>query len=108
MSKKLSKVSASLCALLMTSNMFASLGVIGANAETGTYKTQININLSGEKKEISPYIYGINYDTKEPDSIKGVTTTVARQGGNRFTGYNWETNHSNAGEDCKNNSDTYL
>ena len=108
MSKKLSKVSASLCALLMTSNMFASLGVIGANAETDTYKTQFNINLSGEKKEISPYIYGINYDTKEPDSIKGVTTTVARQGGNRFTGYNWETNHSNAGEDWKNNSDTYL
>ena len=108
MNRKISRISACLTALIITSSAFASVGYINANAEGTSYKTEFNVNLSGEKKEISPYIYGINYDTNEPSSIKKVTTTVARQGGNRFTGYNWETNYSNAGEDWKNSSDTYL
>ena len=108
MNRKISRISACLTALIITSSAFASVGYINANAEGTSYKTEFNVNLSGEKKEISPYIYGINYDTNEPSSLKKVTTTVARQGGNRFTGYNWETNYSNAGEDWKNSSDTHL
>jgi Glycoside hydrolase family 44 len=54
---------------------------------------------------ISPYIYGIN-------SAVGSTLNIApkldRLGGNRWTGYNWETNASNAGIDYINQSDNYL
>ena len=45
-------------------------------------------------RSISPYIYGVNF----PDwSTMNFGITVARQGGNRLTAYNWETNASNAG-----------
>ncbi|MGV3615459.1 MAG: glycoside hydrolase family 44 protein [Fimbriimonas sp.] len=54
---------------------------------------------------ISPYIYGANH----PDWEKLKTPfTVARQGGNRMTAYNWETNASNAGNDWRNQNDAYL
>lgn len=51
---------------------------------------------------ISPYIYGTN------DNLPGVPFTLRRQGGNRMTGYNWETNASNAGADYFHQSDDYL
>jgi len=52
---------------------------------------------------ISPYIYGTN---QTPD--EGSNTTVWRLGGNRMTGYNWENNFSNAGNDWKHTSDNWL
>lgn len=55
---------------------------------------------------ISPLIYGVNF----PD-WKGMTELsipLARQGGNRMTAYNWETNASNAGADWKHQNDSYL
>jgi hypothetical protein len=67
-----------------------------------------------KSKPISPYIYGINY----PDNWiyewldewnqyhNGYT--LAREGGNRFTAYNWETNASNAGNDYHHENDDYL
>jgi fibronectin type 3 domain-containing protein len=57
-------------------------------------------------KPISPYIYGINF-------YYGVTgapplLTFDRDGGNRWTAYNWETNASNAGSDYLYENDNYL
>lgn len=54
---------------------------------------------------ISPYIYGVNH----PDWAKmGRGFTVVRQGGNRMTAYNWETNASNAGSDWHHQNDNHL
>jgi fibronectin type 3 domain-containing protein len=55
---------------------------------------------------ISPYIYGINF-------YSGVTgapplLTFDRDGGNRWTAYNWITNASNAGSDYLYENDDYL
>jgi hypothetical protein len=53
---------------------------------------------------ISPFIYGAN--AQGDDSTAGIT--AQRGGGNRWTGYNWETNASNAGTDYLNESDDYM
>jgi hypothetical protein len=53
---------------------------------------------------ISPLIYGSN-------SARGLATnrqSVLRQGGNRWTAYNWENNASNAGSDWCFQNDGYL
>jgi glycosyl hydrolase family 44/Ig-like domain-containing protein len=64
---------------------------------------QIGVNTGSGRNPISPYIYGTNQD------LSGVATPGARRfGGDRLTGYNWETNASNAGTDYINNSDNYL
>ncbi|HEY4990438.1 MAG TPA: glycoside hydrolase family 44 protein [Opitutaceae bacterium] len=64
---------------------------------------QIGIDPGSGKLPISPYIYGTNQD------LPGVATPgVRRFGGNRLSGYNWETNASNAGTDYLNNSDNFL
>lgn len=60
------------------------------------------VHLDGERRPISPYIYGSNQDRP------GTTWTVRRWGGNRTTGYNWETNASNAGSDWNHSSDLYV
>lgn len=52
---------------------------------------------------ISPYVYGINEKGSE-----GLGASVRRLGGNRTTGYNWETNASNAGADWHHFSDNWL
>jgi len=57
-------------------------------------------------KPISPYIYGINF-------YSGVTNAppllaLDRDGGNRWTAYNWITNASNAGSDYLYENDNYL
>ncbi len=64
---------------------------------------EVSVDLDGEKTEISPYIFGIN-DVKDTS----VTATAIRQGGNRYSAYNWENNYSNAGADWRHSSDTYL
>jgi len=61
----------------------------------------ISVDLS-IRHPISKYIYGVNF----PDWEKmDVPFTLARQGGNRLTAYNWETNASNAGNDWHNQND---
>lgn len=79
---------------------------ISADA-AGSYDMAVTVNLAGEKKAISPHIYGVN-DSGDGSNLKNVTVDTVRQGGNRFTGYNWETNYSNAGEDWHNSSDTNI
>ena len=55
---------------------------------------------------ISPYIYGLNFYS----SVTGAPPdlTFDRDGGNRWTAYNWETNASNAGSDYLYENDAYL
>lgn len=67
------------------------------------YSANITINTSNQRAPISPYIYGINQDLSGGENL-----TVKRLGGNRTTGYNWENNFSNAGEDWYNVSDNWL
>ena len=67
----------------------------------------ITIDLSGERTPISPLIYGVN-NFSDATVYNRVTTTAVRQGGNRMSAYNWETNFSNAGSDWHHSSDTYL
>jgi len=59
-----------------------------------------------QTKSISPWIYGINFYS----GIAGVPPqlTFDRDGGNRWTAYNWETNASNAGSDFEYENDDFL
>ena len=55
---------------------------------------------------ISPYIYGLNFyfgNTNPPPML-----TMDRDGGNRWTAYNWGTNASNAGSDYIYENDNFL
>lgn len=54
---------------------------------------------------ISPLIYGIN--SGDIASL-GSGFTFARQGGNRYSAFNWENNASNAGSDYEYENDSYL
>jgi fibronectin type 3 domain-containing protein len=65
----------------------------------------ITIN-PAQTRPISPWIYGINF-------FSGITgappqLTFDRDGGNRWTAYNWETNASNAGSDFEYENDDFL
>ncbi len=71
-----------------------------------SYTMDVSVKMNGTKKEISPYIYGVN--AFDSSSLKNVKVNNVRQGGNRYTGYNWETNWSNAGEDWHHSSDTNI
>ena len=71
----------------------------------GGYDMNVTVDLKGTRKEISPLIFGVNQYTAD---LKDVKATAVRQGGNRMTAYNWETNASNAGSDWKHSSDNNL
>lgn len=99
----LAGLTASVLAVTCTAQIPAVLSASAADS----YDMQMSIKLDGEKKEISPYIYGVN-ESGNTNTLKSVTTHAVRQGGNRFTGYNWETNYSNAGRDWADSSDTHM
>jgi hypothetical protein len=71
----------------------------------GGGSVQFAVNSTQNVKAISPYIYGMNFFN---GSTLDNPVTLDRLGGNRWTGYNWETNASNAGTDYNNQSDNYL
>ena len=80
-----------------------ALALAASPAVGADLAVQIGINPSAGRIPISPYVYGVDQD------LPGVSQPGARRyGGNRLTGYNWETNASNAGTDYINNSDNYL
>lgn len=56
-------------------------------------------------RPISPYIYGGNF-TDWPTAGRAVT--LDRQGGNRMSAFNWETNASNAGNDYHFQNDGFM
>jgi mannan endo-1,4-beta-mannosidase len=65
-------------------------------------RVDVRVDAEAERSPISPFIYGSNQD-------RGTDRwTVRRYGGNRLTGYNWETNVSNAGSDWQHSSDLFL
>ncbi len=72
-----------------------------------SYDMNIVIDFTAETKEISPYIYGVNQYGNE-ENLDEANFTAIRQGGNRLTAYNWETNASNAGADWYHSSDSNL
>ena len=88
-----------ICIILLT----ACLSNISNNNETGNMIV-INIDTSAGRKPISPYIYGVNDFVMN----RNVTVFSVRQGGNRYTAYNWENNFSNAGNDWLHFNDSYL
>src|SRR5262249_31490799 len=57
-------------------------------------------------KPISPYIYGINFFSGNAGASP--LLTLDRDGGNRWTAYNWENNASNAGSDFIYENDSFL
>lgn len=73
-----------------------------------SYDITVSVDLFGAQKSISPYIYGVNSQFRSEEYLYNADAFSARQGGNRFSGYNWETNFSNAGRDWYHNSDAYL
>jgi len=76
-----------------------------ATPVAATANVTITINPSNTKA-ISPYIYGLNFysgNTGAPPLL-----TFDRDGGNRWTAYNWINNGSNAGSDYFYENDNYL
>jgi hypothetical protein len=73
--------------------------------QTVSADVTFSINSTQSVHSISPYIYGVNQFN---GSTPPVNLGLERLGGNRWTGYNWETNYSNAGTDYINHSDLYL
>ncbi len=72
------------------------------------YDLEVLVEADGSRKAISPYLYGVNSQFREEEYLYPADAFSARQGGNRFSGYNWETNFSNAGRDYLHYSDQYL
>lgn len=92
---------AGLCAITSASALPLATG----SAEDA-YTMNVTVKLDGTRKKISPYIYGVN-EYANSSNLKSLKVNSVRQGGNRFSGYNWETNYSHAGEDWMNNNDDH-
>jgi hypothetical protein len=78
-----------------------------ATATPANLAADVTITIDPTKtKPISPYIYGINFY----NGISGAPPllTFDRDGGNRWTAYNWVNNASNAGSDYFFENDNYL
>jgi len=73
--------------------------------DPGPSDVLFSINSTRNIREISPYIYGINF---YESAGFNAPAKLDRQGGNRWTGYNWETNASNAGSDYYHHNDNFL
>lgn len=82
-------------------------GLARIDHSAGQSQTALTVNftvdLNGQRTAISPWIYGSNRITQD----RGLWA-AARLGGNRWTGYNWENNASNAGSDWNHSSDDFL
>jgi len=78
-----------------------------ASATPAAAVVNVTITVDPTKtKAISPYIYGTNFysgNTNAPALL-----TFDRDGGNRWTAYNWINNGSNAGSDYFYENDNYL
>ena len=88
---------------LLPPRIFLGLGLVFVVGLRADNSIQIGVNPGAGQISISPYIYGTNQD------LPGVAAPGSRRnGGNRLTGYNWETNASNAGMDWYNSSDNFM
>jgi fibronectin type 3 domain-containing protein len=78
-----------------------------ASATPANAVADVTITVDPTKtKAISPYIYGTNFYSGNTSPQPNFT--FDRDGGNRWTAYNWETNASNAGSDYLYENDNYL
>jgi fibronectin type 3 domain-containing protein len=78
-----------------------------ASATPANAVADVTITIDPTKtKSISPYIYGTNFYSGNTSPQPNFT--LDRDGGNRWTAYNWETNASNAGSDYLYENDNYL
>jgi fibronectin type 3 domain-containing protein len=78
-----------------------------ASATPANAVADVTITIDPTKtKSISPYIYGTNFYSGNTSPQPNFT--FDRDGGNRWTAYNWETNASNAGSDYLYENDNYL
>ena len=94
---------AALCALAALLAPRAAVAITPDNP--GAADIRFTINATADAKPISPYIYGMNHFA---GSALTNPVTLDRLGGNRWTGYNWETNASNAGRDWYYQNDTHM
>jgi hypothetical protein len=76
--------------------------------DPGVAALRFTINATTGARQISPYIYGMNFFNGSTFDNAGLPVPLDRLGGNRYTGYNWETNASNAGRDWYYQNDTYM
>jgi fibronectin type 3 domain-containing protein len=89
-----------------------SAGESGNSAQTSSTpkaaaNPDVTITIDPTKTHpISPYIYGLNFYASATGAPPDLT--FDRDGGNRWTAYNWETNASNAGSDYLYENDAYL
>lgn len=93
--------------IFISATMLNSYNAYSSTDSSGS-SINVNIDTSAEKNKISEYIYGTNYDTNHNQGDIDKVATASRLGGNRFTGYNWENNASNAGNDYLHQSDNFL
>ena len=103
--KKTNRVFAAALAGLLLTAPASSLNLTSGAADA--YQMTVTVDTSANRKAISPYIYGVN-EYGNGANLENVKVNAVRQGGNRYTGYNWETNWSNAGADWKHSSDTNI
>jgi fibronectin type 3 domain-containing protein len=88
-----------------TAGQSANSSQASATPASPTANVTITIN-PAQTKPISPWIYGLNFYSGETGAPPQLT--FDRDGGNRWTAYNWETNASNAGSDYLYENDDYL
>lgn len=74
--------------------------------DAGPADVRFTVNATEGAHAISPFIYGSNQG--DPEGHPERRLTIARQGGNRMTAWNWENNASNAGSDYLHQNDSYL
>jgi hypothetical protein len=87
-------------------HLFLAISLLFGTSPLFAQAITVHFNIAPEQDTflISPYIYGSN--GQSDDSTANIT--ALRLGGNRLSGYNWETGASNAGTDYLNQSDDYL
>ncbi len=87
----------------LSRRLLLGLGLVFVAGLRADNAIPVSVNPGAGQIAISPYIYGTNQD------LPGVTATGSRRfGGNPLTGYNWETNASNAGTDDGDQNANYL
>lgn len=64
----------------------------------------VTVDTAADQRPISPYVYGSNGQGGDAEA----NVAAVRSGGNRMTGYNWETNYSSAGNDWQHSNDDFL
>ena len=91
------------CLIAVIVLLSANINIAGADDSVDKVnEINITVDTQNGRKNISPYIYGIN------GVVPQVTQKAARSGGNRLTGYNWENNMSSAGGDWQHFNDDLL